>query len=240
MKGESKSLVLDLFEFLVERDRDAFGISAFRFKASALRFAELHQGQTGFLSAEVVVMVWFWSNESPTEKAPNGAAGQKDIYADLDPELRAFAKSQSTNDREIPRQDQSESSGLDDARSSSSEIPYPEQVDQARLLSKSRKTVVNAAAMFNCAIAEHELSQCFTTGSWWDKAKLCETQKAAFWDCLEGNKKALTILGYGESTNSDALNETLRDKADDLVLYCVLRKNETDATVYEAACFEER
>lgn len=159
-------------------------------------------------------MSWFWSSsgKKDDDKLLNQSS---DVYSDLDvdPELKAFARESNTIKSTSTK---SQAPVLGDPKSKKE----PELKDELSELVhnvKSRKSQVNAAAVFNCALAEYEVNQCFTTGSWWDKSKLCDVQKAAFWKCLEGNKKALYILGYGEAGNTPAQNEKLLETADDLV-----------------------
>lgn len=146
-----------------------------------------------------------------------------DVYAGLDPELRAFARADVKADSTstgAATESPSPVSMQDAPLIAAAQSPEPELKDELEemiLKTKSRKAQVNAGALFNCALAEFELNQCFLTGSWWDKSQLCEVQKGAFWGCLEGNKKALNILGYGEASNSKAQNQALLEKADELV-----------------------
>ena len=144
-------------------------------------------------------MTWFWSDNTKV-----GKDNKDDFYAGIRPDLREFAHEQTGSP----------------SKSSTSQVKeeiQQQNIDEIRIMSKNRKAVINSAAMFNCAVAEAELNQCFKSGSWWDKAKLCEVQKGAFWSCLEGNKKLLQELGYGEVNNTADEDERLMDKADELV-----------------------
>lgn len=162
-------------------------------------------------------MSWFWSSSSSTSAGPKAADGRKnDIYSDLDPEYQAIARGEHVDMKSRPQDPSSHQSG-DSKQTVSSNQSLPQKLDLAIADSKTRKAQINGGAMFNCALAEYELNRCFTTGSWWDKAKLCEVEKGAFWECLESNKKALRILGYGENGNSTAQNEKILGIADELV-----------------------
>lgn len=156
-------------------------------------------------------MTWFWSGDTSSGSSQPDAAPKKDVYANLDPKLQAFAR------KELDTPDTVKTDTASEPQYSSG------NVDTARLNMKSRKSFINAGARFNCAIAEAELNECFTNGSWWDKAKLCELQKSTFWDCLEGNKKVLADIGYGEASNTEAENQTLLGRADDIVFSSTLR-----------------
>ncbi|CCG82801.1 Putative uncharacterized protein [Taphrina deformans PYCC 5710] len=166
-------------------------------------------------------MSWFWSSSSSSDgetKKHGGTSSKGDVYADLDPELQAFARASTKEQADVPVQSGSDRQVPLNSASSTDEQSLGEELSRVISSSKSRKAQINAGAMFNCAIAEYELNECFTSGSWWDKSKLCEPQKNAFWDCLESNKKALKILGYAETGNTDAQNVKILEVADDLCL----------------------
>jgi hypothetical protein len=142
-------------------------------------------------------MSWFWSSDKPAES-------NESVYEGLDADLKDFAQGKSP--AAIP----------EDAQTAASiQASRNDAVDLYKQSSKSRKSFVNAGAVFNCAVAEYDLNECFRTGSWWDKAKLCELQKKTFWDCLNGNKQMLIANGYGEYGNTEAQNEALLADADD-------------------------
>lgn len=162
-------------------------------------------------------MSWFWSKSETKPDEFRNVNDLSDVYSDLDVDanVKAFAR----GDGEAPSPPQQVPKDLSAVAppTVSEESNFRDEMDGIVKQVKTRKQKVNAGAMFNCALAEFELSQCFTNGSWWDKSKLCESQKSAFWSCLEGNKKALNILGYEEAGNTEEQNEKLLSMADDLV-----------------------
>lgn len=187
-------------------------------------------------------MSWLWGSSEP-EKG-NVLLEKNDVYADLDPELKAFAKERAgSSDIPIAHDDPLSSAALPQAqfRKENKEPDLSEELQNVINDTKTRKAQINNGAMFNCAEAQYELKRCFSDGSWWDKSKLCELQKGIFWDCLEANRKALTILGYGESGNSKEYDQQLLETADDLVK--LHRRNTKDIIltelVFEATILEE-
>lgn len=164
-------------------------------------------------------MSWFWSSSGTrSDGSSKRETKEVDVYADLSPELQAFVSGSTENSpRSSETIDNSRTKILEQRNALAPQPELKDSLSDAVAQGKTRKSQINAGAMFNCALAEYELNECFNTGSWWDKSKLCEMQKGAFWKCLESNRKALTVLGYGEPGNSAAQNEILLGAADDLV-----------------------
>ncbi|ORY86185.1 hypothetical protein BCR37DRAFT_390985 [Protomyces lactucae-debilis] len=142
-------------------------------------------------------MSWFWSSSSAAESTSN-------VYDGLDADLKDFAQGKTPN------------AGKADAHTASGPRPtLGDTVDLVKQSTKARRSLVNAGAVFNCALAESELNECFRSGSWWDKAKLCEIQKKAFWECLSINKQELMNNGYGQYGNGEEKNAALLEQADE-------------------------
>ncbi|RUS21758.1 hypothetical protein BC937DRAFT_91513 [Endogone sp. FLAS-F59071] len=97
--------------------------------------------------------------------------------------------------------------------------PAPQQKQKRNLIYTSsefldQKREIHQAALDNCADLHSDLLTCFQTGSWWDKARLCEDQKQKFWNCYNEQKKTLKDLNYKSSINTPQENEEILRRAE--------------------------
>lgn len=172
-------------------------------------------------------MSWLWGSRK--EERENVLSEKSDVYADLDPELKAFARDRAApSDVPITHESPASTASVSQPGTVAKEPELSDELQTAINHTKTRKAQINSGAMFNCAEAQYELKRCFTEGSWWDKSKLCEMQKGIFWDCLEANRKALTVLGYGEFGNTQEYDQQLLETADDLVSHIHLNVRISD------------
>jgi hypothetical protein len=53
---------------------------------------------------------------------------------------------------------------------------------------KHQRNEIHETSLAICGDLHEKLTSCFTNGSWWDKAKMCEEQKQKFWLCYNTQK----------------------------------------------------
>lgn len=81
------------------------------------------------------------------------------------------------------------------------DIDNEHKSDQEKLLDvlnayKERKASIGNAALENCALQQWEVNDCFRTGTWGQRMKMCRDESRALDRCYEMNSRFLKALGY--------------------------------------------
>jgi hypothetical protein len=79
-----------------------------------------------------------------------------------------------------------------------------------------QKREIHATALDNCADLHSDLLTCFKNGSWWDKAKMCETQKQRFWKCFHEQKGFLKENNFRSPVSTEEEDDTVLRKAENM------------------------
>ncbi|KAI9145891.1 hypothetical protein BKA69DRAFT_1046143 [Paraphysoderma sedebokerense] len=95
----------------------------------------------------------------------------------------------STSKSTLPPSDQSASQPPSSLRRPSTPLSVSPEDDDDMM-------TVQEIALSNCSNLHLELKKCLSSGSWWDKASLCQTQSERFWKCYQDYKSTLIQLGY--------------------------------------------
>lgn len=78
-----------------------------------------------------------------------------------------------------------------------------------------RENTTRAAVLENCAEVQMMLMQCLKTGTYREKATMCNSRTQALFNCIEKQKTALALLGYESSRSIDEAQH-IKGISDDL------------------------
>ncbi|KAI8888201.1 hypothetical protein K501DRAFT_240922 [Backusella circina FSU 941] len=105
------------------------------------------------------------------------------------------SQEQATKTNEQQQQDQEQEQG-------------PEVVWTSRDI-KHQRNEIHDTSLAICGELHDNLLSCFTNGSWWDKAKMCEEQKQKFWLCYNTQKKFLKQVNYKGPVNTQKQDDRI-------------------------------
>lgn len=102
-----------------------------------------------------------------------------------------------------------------------SEIDAASKSDQDRLADvvdtyKDRQAAIGRAAVENCIMEQMAERECWTSGSWMDRATMCRTEARAFTRCYDMQQRFLKALGYLSRMRGPEEEERIQMHADKL------------------------
>nr|POE77778.1 hypothetical protein CFP56_09421 [Quercus suber] len=102
-----------------------------------------------------------------------------------------------------------------------SEVDAAGKSDQERLSDvvdtyKDRQAAIGRAAVENCILEQMAERECWTSGSWMDRAMMCRSEARSFTRCYDMQQRFLKALGYLSQMRSVEEEERIQMHADKL------------------------
>nr|XP_023908605.1 uncharacterized protein LOC112020278 [Quercus suber]POF15550.1 hypothetical protein CFP56_48744 [Quercus suber] len=102
-----------------------------------------------------------------------------------------------------------------------SEVDAAGKSDQERLSDvvdtyKDRQAAIGRAAVENCILEQMAERECWTSGSWMDRATMCRKEARSFTRCYDMQQRFLKALGYLSQMRSGEEEERIQMHADKL------------------------